>query len=65
VDVSPYEGQAGTLEFTALFNYNAGASWLGLAAINFSTTEVPEPSIVALSAIGGLLFGARKWLARR
>ena len=35
--------------------------------ISFSTNVVasPEPSIVALSAIGGLLFGARKWLARR
>jgi hypothetical protein len=30
--------------------------------VNFLT---PEPSVVALTAIGGLLFGARKWFARR
>ena len=33
--------------------------------ISFSTTAVPEPSIGALAAIGGLLFGARKYFARR
>ncbi|MGD0816601.1 MAG: hypothetical protein ABSA83_23670 [Verrucomicrobiota bacterium] len=35
--------------------------------IYFSTNVVasPEPSMVALSAMGGLLFGARKWFARR
>ena len=27
--------------------------------------EVPEPSVGVLTAIGGLLIGARKWLARR
>ncbi len=56
VDISSYDGQTGTLQFTAPFY-----SWLGLDDITFS---VPEPSIVALTAIGGLLFGARKWFAR-
>jgi len=32
---------------------------------DISFSNVPEPSIVALTAIGGLLFGARKWFARR
>ncbi len=33
--------------------------------ISFSTNSVaPEPSVVALTATGGLLFGARKWFAR-
>jgi hypothetical protein len=32
--------------------------------ITFSPNAVPEPSIGALTAIGGLLIGARKWLAR-
>jgi hypothetical protein len=64
VNISPYAGQTGTLEFTALFS-NTGASALGLDDITFSPDAVPEPSIVALTAMGGLLFGARKWFARR
>ncbi len=59
VNISSYDGDSGTLEFTSLFN-TPGAPWLGLDDITFSVT--PEPSIVALTAIGGLLFGARKWL---
>jgi hypothetical protein len=42
-------------------------SELELDDISFSTNVVasPEPNLVALSAIGGLLFGARKWFPRR
>jgi hypothetical protein len=48
-----------------VFNIN-DVSWLGLDDIAFSPTAVtPEPSIFGLTAIGGLLFGARKWFARR
>jgi hypothetical protein len=44
----------------------SGPIWIELDDITFSTTAVaPEPNIVALTAIGGLLFGARKWFARR
>ncbi len=64
VNISSYAGDSSTLEFTAIFS-GKGESWLGLDDITFSTTVVsPEPSIVALTAIGGLLFGARKWYAR-
>ncbi len=63
-DLSAFAGQTGQLEFTSVFNNN-GPSWIELDDIAFSTTAVPEPSIVALTAIGGLLFGARKWFARR
>jgi hypothetical protein len=30
----------------------------------FNSSAVPEPSMVALTAIGGLLFGARKWFGQ-
>jgi len=39
-------------------------NWL-IDDISFSTTTVPEPSVVALTTIGGLLFSARKWFVRR
>ena len=64
-DISAFAGQTGELEFTSVFSYS-GPSWIELDDISFSTNSVsPEPSIVALTAIGGLLFGARKWFARR
>ena len=59
VDVTPYEGQIGTLEFSALPTNPNGPSWIELDDISFSPTAItPEPSTVALTAIGGLLFGA-------
>jgi hypothetical protein len=66
VNISSYAGQTATLEFTALFT-DGRSSGLGLDDISFSTNVVasPEPNLVALSAIGGLLFGARKWFPRR
>ena len=63
-NIAPYEGQTGQLEFTSLYNVHDPA--LLLDDIQFSTNALtPEPSPVALTALGGLLFGARKWLARR
>jgi hypothetical protein len=65
VNISSYEGQTATLEFTALFT-DGRSSGFGLDDIAFSTNAVtPEPGIVSLTAMGGLLFGARKWFARR
>jgi len=61
VDIAPFAGQTGPLEFTATVP-QTGLSLFGLDDITFVLT--PEPSIVALAAIGGLLFGARKWFAR-
>jgi hypothetical protein len=64
-DLSAFAGQTGQLEFTSVFNNN-GPSWIELDDIGFSTTAVsPEPSIVALGGIGGLVFAARKWFGRR
>jgi hypothetical protein len=39
-------------------------NWL-IDDISFSTIAVPEPNVFALTAIGGLFFGARKWFGRR
>ena len=63
-DISAFAGQNGTLEFTALFS-DSGASNFELDDIAFSSSAVPEPNSFALSAMGGLLFGARQWFARR
>jgi hypothetical protein len=60
--ISAWAGQTEQLTFSALENENS--YWI-IDDISFSTNAVvPEPGIVALTAIGGLLFGARKWLAR-
>jgi hypothetical protein len=66
VNLASYAGQYGQIEITALFNQGVDAGNMELDDISFSTTVVsPEPNIVALTAIGGLLFTARKWFARR
>jgi len=59
-NIAPYAGENGQLQFTA----NWGS--VELDDISFSPTGVaPEPGIIALTAIGGLLFGARKRFAPR
>jgi hypothetical protein len=64
VNIAPYAGELGGLRFTVPFAAPSGNE-LGLDDIAFSPNSVvPEPSILALGAIGGLLFGARKLLAR-
>jgi hypothetical protein len=62
VNIAPYAGETGQLEFTVYpNNYNS----LLLDDIQFSSAALsPEPSPVALSAVGGLLCGARMWLKR-
>jgi hypothetical protein len=64
-NISAWAGQTEQLTFSALPDYSYPNNWM-IDDISFSTNTVsPEPSIVALTAIGGLLFGARKWFARR
>jgi len=63
-DISTWAGDTEQLMFSALEGYGGGNNWL-IDDISFSTTAVaPEPSVFALTAIGGLLFGARKWFVR-
>jgi hypothetical protein len=54
-DVSPFSGQNGELLFTTPFQ-----SVSRLDNIQFSTTPVPEPSTLALTALGIILFGYRR-----
>jgi hypothetical protein len=60
-NIAPYAGQTGQLEFTSVFTY-AGASWTEFDDITFLT--VPEPGILTMTVVGGLLFSARKWIAQ-
>jgi hypothetical protein len=60
-DISPYAGQTGSLEFTCDFT-GTGASWLGLDDIAFSTSDVPEPTTLALIFLGGATLASRRWL---
>jgi hypothetical protein len=62
VNISAWAGHAGELEFST--SSTVDYAYAELDDITFSPMAVPEPSMVALSAIGGLLFGARKWFAR-
>ena len=62
-DISPYAGQTGQLEFSSV--PGSSLTSFNLDDIVFSPNAVPEPNIIALTAIGGLLFGARQWFARR
>jgi hypothetical protein len=63
-NISAWDGQTGELQFTA--DFNGSYNFVMLDDITFSTEVVsPEPGIVALTANGGLLFGVRKWFARR
>jgi hypothetical protein len=65
VNITPYEGQTGQLEFTSAFN-NAGPSWTELDDIGFSTNTVtPEPSTLALLVMSGMAFGVRRWRVKR
>ncbi len=55
-DISAYAGQTGQLTFAAPWQ----TSGL-LDNIQFSSNPVPEPSGLALAALGGLLLGCRRW----
>jgi hypothetical protein len=58
-------GPSVTLSFTEPPPPSGGPSMFELDNIAFSQVVVsPEPNIVVLTAIGGLLFAARKWFAR-
>jgi hypothetical protein len=61
-NISAWAGDSESLTFSALEDLSQPNNW-EIDDISFS--DVPEPSMVALTAIGGLLFGARKWFARR
>jgi PEP-CTERM motif len=55
-NISAYAGQGVQLSFTAPWQ----TSGL-LDNLQFSSAPIPEPSALALAALGGLLFGFRRW----
>ena len=55
-DISAYAGQTGLLLFTETAYGNSA-----LDNIQFSSTAIPEPSALALTALGALLLGLRRW----
>jgi hypothetical protein len=64
-DISAWDNTPEQLSFSTPA-VNTGLNGWEIDDIAFSQTVVsPEPRIVALTAMGGLLFGARKWFARR
>jgi hypothetical protein len=63
-NISAWAGDTEQLTFSALEGYAGADNWL-IDDISFSPNSfAPEPGIVVLSAIGGLLFAARKWFVR-
>lgn len=59
-DVSVFAGQIEELKFTALSDGVPTVN-LYLGSISFSSTAVPEPSELALGALGAFLFSFRRW----
>jgi hypothetical protein len=55
-NIASFANQTGQLEFTAPVGSVAGVGGIELDDISFSTSVVPEPGPVTLTAIGGLLF---------
>ena len=64
VNIAPYAGQTGTLEFSANFD-TQGATWVNLDDITFSSTAVtPEPNAMVLILTGGVAFASRRWRSK-
>ena len=60
-DISAYAGQTGQLLFSDPFYTGTQGGPASIDNIQFSSSPVPEPSELALAALGTLLFGFRRW----
>jgi hypothetical protein len=60
-DVSSFAGQVATLTFAQPAPPSNPPSGVLLDNIQFSSSSVPEPSEFALTALGALLLGCRRW----
>jgi hypothetical protein len=59
-DISAFAGSMATLTFSVALN-RVGDNALYFDDIQFSTSPIPEPSTLALGALGALLLGFRRW----
>jgi hypothetical protein len=59
-NISSFADQIETLSFSALEDSGGYNNW-EIDNIQFSTSPVPEPSILTLSALGGVFFVCRQW----
>jgi hypothetical protein len=62
-NISAWAGDSEQLTFSAPEGNGLNA-WF-IDDISFATQAVPEPTGIVLTVVGGLLFGTRKWFARR
>jgi hypothetical protein len=62
-DVSAFAGSSAQLTFSTTTG-GSGGDFLYFDNIQFSPSSVPEPSVLGLSALGGLLLAWRRWKAR-
>lgn len=64
-DVSAFAGTSATLSFlceaTPGGGFPANENYFNLDDIQFSSSSVPEPSVLGLFALGGLFFGLHRW----
>jgi len=58
-DISPFAGQSEQLMFSAL-NVSSGLNNWSLDNIQFSSTAIPEPSVLRLSVLAGFFFVWRR-----
>lgn len=59
-NISAFAGSTAQLTFS-LSSDVTGDNFLYFDDIQFSSSPVPEPSVLGLSALGALLFGFRRW----
>ena len=59
-DISAFGGQTETMTFSDT-SIGSNFSYEELDAIQFSTSPIPEPSALGLSALGGLFLACRRW----
>jgi hypothetical protein len=63
VNIAPYAGQTGQLEFTSILT--GAPSWSEFDDITFSPNAVPEPNTLALFLTGTIAVGFRRWRTRK
>jgi len=64
-DISAFADTVAQLTFSTTSNTGYAGNWLYFDDVQFSTSSVPEPSEFALTALGALLLGFRRFLRHR